>query len=84
VKQLAYSRQALKALRKMPANTAKRVRSKMRRYVASPQDLAKNVKALQGEPGYFRLRVGGWRVVFSENDKRVAIVRIAPRGRACD
>jgi len=33
---------------------------------------------------YFRLRVGDWRVVFSENGEIIAVIRIAPRGRAYD
>lgn len=65
----------------MPANTAKRIRTKMAQYAAAPESLAKNVKVLKGEHGYFRLRVGSWRVVFSEEYDAVAIIRIAPRGR---
>lgn len=56
----------------------------MRQYAAAPESLAKNVKALKGEPGYSRLRVGDWRVVFSDDGKIIAIIRIAPRGRAYD
>ena len=65
----------------MPANTSKRIRTKIAQYAAAPESLAKNVKALKGEHGYFRLRVGDWRVVFSEEYEAVAIIRIAPRGR---
>lgn len=65
----------------MPANTAKRIRTKIAQYAAAPESLAKNVKALKDGHGYFRLRVGDWRVVFSEQSEAVAIIRIAPRGR---
>lgn len=51
----------------MPANTARRVRSKMKQYAADPESLAGNIRALKGEPGYLRLRVGDWRVVFSDD-----------------
>lgn len=84
MKQLVYSREALRILRKMPANTAKRIRAKMRQYAAAPDELARNVTALKGESGYYRLRIGAWRVVFREDDRTVAVIRIAPRGRAYD
>ena len=68
----------------MPADTAERIRSKVRQYALAPESLAKNVKALKGEPGYLRLRVGDCRVVFREDAEVIAIIRIAPRGRAYD
>ncbi|HEX9698478.1 MAG TPA: type II toxin-antitoxin system RelE/ParE family toxin [Acidobacteriota bacterium] len=82
MKRLVYSREALRVLRRMPTNTAKRIRAKMRQYAAAPAELARNVSGLKGEPGYYRLRVGAWRVVFREDARTVAVIRIAPRGRA--
>ena len=40
------------------------------------------VKKLQGEEGFYRIRVGDYRVVYSIDDKDllVLVVRIAPRG----
>jgi len=40
------------------------------------------VKKLQGEEGFYRIRVGDYRVVYSVDDKDllVLVVRIAPRG----
>lgn len=68
----------------MPANAARRVRFKMQRYAATPESLARNVKALKGKPGYRRLRVGGWRILFKEDAQTIAVIRVAPRGRAYD
>ncbi|MFH1097850.1 MAG: type II toxin-antitoxin system RelE/ParE family toxin [Candidatus Desantisbacteria bacterium] len=45
--------------------------------------LHKDVKSLTGQlKGFYRLRIGGYRVVFSllSNEKIIAIVNIAPRG----
>ncbi|MGH1573760.1 type II toxin-antitoxin system RelE family toxin [Methylobacterium sp. P31] len=64
----------------MPANTAKLIRSKVEQYATDPASLANNVKALKGEHGVMRLRVGDWRVVFTESGDVLAIIRIAPRG----
>lgn len=83
-KGILYSRDALRSLRKMPANASARIRFKFRQYATDPENLARNVKAPRGAPGSFRLRVGDWRVVFSEDRKVIAIIRIAPRSRAYD
>ncbi|MBO1023302.1 type II toxin-antitoxin system RelE/ParE family toxin [Ochrobactrum sp. SD129] len=80
MKQITYSREATKTLIKMPANTAKLIRSKIEQYAADPASLANNVKVLKGGEGVFRLRVGDWRVLFTDEGEIIAIVRIAPRG----
>lgn len=41
--------------------------------------MANNVKRLQGSD-YLRLRVGDWRVIFSEACVVIDVVKIAPRG----
>jgi len=66
----------------MPANVARTIVGKIEQYTAEPAAQANNVKALKGEPGVFRLRVGDWRVLFSEDGEVIAIIRIAPRGAA--
>ena len=82
MKQISYSRQATKTLIKMPVNTAKLIRSKIEQYAAAPTSLANNIKALKGGEGLFRLRVGDWRVIFTEDGRILEIIRIAPRGGA--
>ena len=79
-----YSREALRSLRRMPANVAATIRSKMLQYAADPAALANNVAALKGETGILRLRVGDWRVLFSEDGTVISVIRIAPRGSAYD
>lgn len=82
MKDVTYSRAALKTLARMPANVARTIVGKIEQYAAEPAAQANNVKALKGEPGVFRLRVGDWRVLFSEDGEVIAIIRIAPRGAA--
>jgi mRNA interferase RelE/StbE len=82
VKRIAFSKAALRALTRMPANTARLIRSKIDQYTADPSSLANNVKALAGEPGILRLRVGDWRVLFSETGEVISIIRIVPRSAA--
>ncbi len=80
MKLVTYSREAVRTLRRMPANVAATIRLKIDQYAADPGSLANNVKALKGEAGIFRLRVGDWRILFSEDGRVIAILRIAPRG----
>lgn len=82
VKEIAYSKAALKALTRMPANTARTIRAKIEQYSRAPKSLANNVRILVGMDGVLRLRVGDWRVIFTETGEVVAIIRIAPRGGA--
>ncbi len=81
---IVYSKGAVKTLTRMPANTARLIRSKIEQYASDPKSLANNVKALQGIDGHFRLRIGDWRVIFSEACEVIAVIRIAPRGAAYD
>jgi mRNA interferase RelE/StbE len=78
VKQVAYSKGAVKALRRMPARDAVRIRDKIAQYVRAPDSLAGNVKALTGSP-FLRLRVGDWRVIMDDQGVVLVIVKIARR-----
>jgi mRNA interferase RelE/StbE len=81
MKQVTYTKDALRSLRAMPVNTATLIRGKIDQYASDPASLAANVTKLQGRSGY-RLRVGDWRVIFDENGSVLAILKIAPRGGA--
>ena len=76
---VVLSKLAAKALRRMPANEAARVRGKIEQLAAAPEELANNVTALVGSP-FFRLRVGNWRVIFDAAGNVLNIVAIGPRG----
>lgn len=80
---ITYTKAALKALRGMPANTARLIRNKVEIYAADPASLGNNVVKLQGRPGY-RLRVGDWRVIFDEDGAVLAVLEVRPRGGAYD
>lgn len=84
MKEIAYSKDALRTLRKMPRNLAQAITAKITQYAADPTSLANNVSALKGEEGVSRLRVGDWRVIFAEDGTVIAVIRVAPRGSAYD
>jgi mRNA interferase RelE/StbE len=80
--EIRYTRAALKALTKMPANTAQLIRSKIRQYATDPASLANNVKKLQGREDEYRLRVGDWRVILTRDGVILDVLLIRPRGSA--
>lgn len=77
---ISYTRQALKALRRMPADTAQRIIAKIEQYAQDPETQANNVTALKGREG-IRLRVGDWRVIMNDDGVVLAVLEIGPRGR---
>ena len=83
MKPVRYGKDAIRTLRRMPRPTAERIRDKIAACAADPASQAANVKALKGEPGVLRLRVGDWRVIF-EDGTVIAVIRIGPRGGIYD
>ena len=79
---VTFSKDALRTLRRMPRNTAVLITEKVAQYARDPESLANNVKSLKGEAEILRLRVGDWRVLFTDDATVVAVIRIAPRGSA--
>lgn len=83
MKQIAYTKSALKALARMPRNTADRIREKITEYATDPASQANNVKALKGREG-IRLRVGDWRVIMDDQGNVLAVLDVGPRGGIYD
>jgi len=83
MKQISYTKAAIKALRRMPVNSAMLIRSKIEAYAQDPATQANNVKSLRGREG-IRLRVGDWRVIMDDQGSVLAILDIGPRGTIYD
>lgn len=80
MRRVTFSKAATKSLRRLPPKTAELIVGKVELYARDPQTLAANVKALRGMPGLMRLRVGDWRVIFTEDLEVVAVSAVAARG----
>jgi len=83
MKQISYTKAAIKALRQMPANTAMLIRTKIEAYATDPASQANNVKSLKGREG-IRLRVGDWRVIMDDQGNVLAVLDIGPWGGIYD
>lgn len=75
--------QARKKLQSLAKPDRLRITDKINQLGHNPDDAELDVKKLEGEPGW-RLRVGGWRVIFDRQDevRIIAIEKIKPRGDA--
>jgi mRNA interferase RelE/StbE len=80
--EIRYTKAALKALMRMPNNTAQLIRGKIRQYAANPTSLVNNVSKLQGRESEYRLRVGDWRVIFTQDGVSLDVLKVSPRGSA--
>lgn len=79
---IEYSKAAQKTLRRIDRATAKRIRSKIELLASDADALANNVKALKGEEGLMRLRVGDWRVIYTDDLVVLLVIKVASRGSA--
>ena len=79
--QITYTKQATKTLRNMQPKTAKRILAAIEKLANNPLRTDLDVKTLKGLDGC-RLRVGDWRVIYTQNGIVLAIEKIAPRGKA--
>lgn len=82
MKQVSYKPAASRALRRMPANTARRIMDKVDAYASDPESQRNNIKALKGMHA-IRLRVGDWRVIMYDGVV-LDILDIGPRGSIYD
>lgn len=76
---IIFSKNADKALRRMPNNIAVIISQKIKEIASSPYKM-RNVKKLTNHPGY-RLRVGDWRVIYTVNDNELLIMVINVKTR---
>ncbi len=83
-KRIDYSREAQRTLRHIDQATSRRIRTKVALLASDPSSLANNVTTMKGEIGLKRLRVGDWRVIFTDDLRVLYVVKVAPRGSAYD
>ena len=71
---IEYSKAAAKTIAALDSKTKQRIKNAIEAIPAG------DIKPLQGRDGYYRLRVGRWRVIFEYDGKTIGVARIAPRG----
>jgi len=78
---IAFTKDATRALQKIPRETARLIRTKLEQIAEDPYAPHPNVTKLQNREGY-RLRVGDYRVIYDVRQDKVLILvlKIGPRG----
>ena len=79
MKTIRYLPRAEKALFRHRSH-AKGIAAKIMEYAANPISQANNLKRLTGRKRTMRLRVGDFRVVFTEDTDTILVLDIGPRG----
>ncbi len=71
-------------LARIDRTTARRIRDKVELLARNPAALANNIKVMKGGLGLSRLRVGDWRVIYTETLVVLTVMKVATRGSAYD
>jgi len=79
-----YSDEAAKVLSRMDRSTSRRIMGKIDQLARDPASQANNIKRMQGASGLLRLRVGDWRIIYSDDGVILFVFKVAPRGSAYD
>lgn len=82
---ISYSATALRRLDRLDVKTRLRIRAKIAAVAEDPKARNPNLDHLTGMDGY-RLRVGGWRIIFDldHGSKSLLVQRVRERGGAYD
>lgn len=70
---IVFTKQAMKVLRKIPADTTASIRQKIEQIAENPFLSHPNVTKLQTREG-FRLRVGDWRIIYEIQQEKILII----------
>lgn len=74
-----FTPQALKLLKKLPADTQKRIISKLDYYVSAENPLVYAESLINSELGQYRFRIGNHRVIFDIDDETIVILTLGHR-----
>lgn len=83
MKTIRYTAPAQKQLRKLPSVDAKRIVAKVAQLASNPAALANQVKKLQGIDA-MRLRVGDYRVIYTDDGTILMVLKVGQRGSVYD
>src|SRR3712207_1049446 len=84
MKTISYTATALKQLGRIDRVIRGRIVAKIEQYAATPESLGNQVKSLKGSNGLLRLRVGDYRVVFTETGLIIMVVEVGHRREIYD
>lgn len=73
--EISYAKAAAKVINGMDRATKQRIKAAIEKIPAG------DIKPLKGSSGSYRLRVGGWRILFSYPEHDIILIeKVGPRG----
>lgn len=73
--EISYAKAAVKVINGMDRATKQRIKAAIEKIPAG------DIKPLKGSSGSYRLRVGGWRILFSYPEHDIILIeKVGPRG----
>jgi len=79
-RQVRWTERALKDAERLDRGTRQRIVTAVERFAETERG---DIRHLQGDKsGYLRLRVGPWRVLFSQAEGEIVVRRVLPRSGA--
>jgi len=74
---IEFLKEAVEELSRIDPIWQKRILNKLKILSADPKNLANNIKKLKGKfQEYYRLRIGDYRVIYSQENERLVIIII--------
>ena len=77
---IQYTKQAQKDLKRLPRNEREKIIDKINILADDSSTLANNIKQLQGLEETYSLRVGQYRVIYSQDGVILSVIHIGVRG----
>lgn len=82
--EIAFKPAAAKTLRRLPRKQAEDFRARIGAVANNVRGTSEDVSRLKGSDDRYRLRIGGWRILFEldRDERTMTVVRIRTRGDA--
>lgn len=78
-KEIKYSKSSVRYLRRLAKNVRKNIVAKIDILAVRPEELEQNITKLQNADDLYRLRVGNYRVIYTQTEI-LFIEEVGPRG----
>lgn len=75
--QLLYTKRAVKDIKKLDRVVQKRLKRSLEKFIKSPFSYAD--KLIDKRLGEYRFRIGDFRIIFDQKDKKIIILRVGHR-----
>jgi mRNA interferase RelE/StbE len=76
---IVYTKTALKQMRRVTPSIQAKIKAKIEQYAEAPLSLANQIKKLKGIGNLLRLRVGDYRIIFTEDGVVMTVVKVGHR-----